>query len=82
MIPILIFLSISLISITIYYFRLKESLAAAQRFVAQTEINIDFLNISLIIPAYNEAENIAECLFKPIATLNEKLVLWNRFKRL
>ncbi len=70
MISIFIFLSVSLISITIYYFRLKQSLAAAPRLVAQTEINIDFINISLIIPVYNEAENIIECLLAVLQSTN------------
>jgi glycosyltransferase involved in cell wall biosynthesis len=70
MIPIFIFLSVSLIAITIYYFRLKQSLAAAPRLVAQIEINIDSLNISLVIPAYNEAENITECLLAVLQSTN------------
>jgi glycosyltransferase involved in cell wall biosynthesis len=59
---ILIFLSGSLIAIAIYYIKLKKSLSAAPRLASAPATNLDSFKISVIIPAYNEAENIAECV--------------------
>jgi glycosyltransferase involved in cell wall biosynthesis len=59
-----------LITITIYYYKLKKSLASSPRLPSRTGINLDSVNISLIIPAYNEAENIADCVKSVLRSTN------------
>lgn len=63
---ILIFVALSLCAIAIYGSRLRNSLACAPQLHA-IEPNLDafdpqFPTVSVIIPAYNEAENIHECI--------------------
>ena len=62
---ILIFVGLSLCAIAIYGSRLRNSLACAPQLDA-IEANLDadprFPTISVIIPAYNEAENIHDCI--------------------
>lgn len=63
---ILIFVGLSLCAIAIYGSRLRNSLACAPQLHA-IEANLgafdpEFPTVSLIIPAYNEAENIHDCI--------------------
>jgi cellulose synthase/poly-beta-1,6-N-acetylglucosamine synthase-like glycosyltransferase len=69
---ILIFVGLSLIAIAIYGSRLRNSLACAPQLHA-IEPNLDafdpqFPTVSVIIPAYNEAENIHDCIMAVLSS--------------
>ena len=55
-------LAVAVVAVAIFHYRLQTSLAQAQRLTPLDTLPPQLPTVSLIIPAYNEQINIAECL--------------------
>jgi len=76
---ILILLLVSLCAIAIYSSKLRHSLATAPRLTITNERKSEYPKISVVIPAYNEADNILHCVTAVLQSTQlppEKLEVW------